>query len=334
MDSHSDYFDTLTENGFVSFINEPTRIHSDSRLATSCLDHIWCNFECNNVSDVIEFIITDHLPILFGFRFSNSTLTKSEFRNFSINNINKFLEDKPIIFNSIVIDENNVHSSINNVNRELIKMTDHYFPLCIKYISPKSLSMPWLNTRTMNLITKKHKLFILFKRRVIPYIIFDAFSKILNYLIVILKKKYYRGLSSKYGKNSKRTWDILNQILGRNKSNPIKEIIDQDDNSFSDPRDMAESFNGYFNSIPRTLQSTLPAATGSYSSLIPINNSSIFMRRTDPIETANILTNIKKKVSYQDPPIKLINLIIPELSVILAKIFNLCLIQGTYILIH
>ena len=60
--SQSQYCDVLQANGFINFINEPTR---ETMTSKSCLDHILTNYDINCFSHhkTMETLITDHYPV-------------------------------------------------------------------------------------------------------------------------------------------------------------------------------------------------------------------------------------------------------------------------------
>ena len=156
----NEFINIMKENGFTMQITgEPTRYPSKTLL-----DNCFVNFERGSSSCVINFPISDHLPVLFTFHAKTpKQLTKIKFRDFSDAKTNQFLSVKDNIFNSYNIDSNNASQEVDKFVNFLWSITNRYFPFKEKTISTKKLKMPWASN-VWPLVNKKHKLFICLKR--------------------------------------------------------------------------------------------------------------------------------------------------------------------------
>ena len=207
---------------------------------------------------------------------------------------------------------------------------DKYFPLKTKWISAKRIKSPWLNKRVLKLITKKHALFSLFKRSVIPYNVFDSYSKLLKKLINKLKNLYYKSLFAEISSDTKHLWKSLNKLLGRSKTgNSVKFINNEAGEIINIPHEVASTFNNYFTSIPTSIQSTLPPSHESYASTVPINDTSIFLINSCMFEVQDICKDMTKS-DNKGTPLKFIKLSLTELSIIISDLFNLSLNEAIY----
>ena len=61
----------MNENGFQMRVTQPTHCDSQSGLPSSILDHVWTNFTSNITANVMNYKITDHLPIIATFDATN-----------------------------------------------------------------------------------------------------------------------------------------------------------------------------------------------------------------------------------------------------------------------
>ena len=104
--------------------------------------------------------------------------------------------------------------------------------------------MPWVTDRIMKLIDKKHKLFILLKRRLITYQVFKAYSNLLQIVLKRLKREYFINIFRNSSNDSKTTWKLINNVLGQKKKHAIKEMS-INDSLISDPKIIADNFVEY-----------------------------------------------------------------------------------------
>jgi hypothetical protein len=327
--SHADFCNVMQENGFIQTIDGPTRCIRG--IATSLLDLIYINFGGDFESIVHDSLISDHLPISIKLKDKiKGKLIKCKFRDLSNDNFAGFNIDRAELFNSYVVLSNDVNVEFDKFNSWLTRLIDRYFPLKLKHMSQKRLKMPWINKDILSLINAKHKLFISVKRGILPYRIFYIYSKLLKLLLAKLKNNYFKRKFCNYKKEPKNIWKTINDVLNRSHHcNEVKQIITSDGNVTSDALLMASEFNEYFNHIPHLTQSKLIASKRNYLDLVPFNNETIFLLPTDPFEIESIIQNLKSKNNIS-MPMKFVKFVRAELSVILSKIFNLCIEEGCY----
>lgn len=317
----------MNENGFQMRVTQPTHCDSQSGLPSSILDHVWTNFTSNITANVMNYKITDHLPIIATFDTTNKNeVTQKKFHDFSSNNFNKFRLECTPKYENYKLDTNDVHIETEkfiNFNNSLIKK---YFPIKTKVISIKRLKMPWITDRILKLITKKHKLFLLLKRHQIPYNVFKAYSSLLNKLIKRVKREYYIQKFETASTDSKETWKLINNILGRKKRSEISEL-DIEGNIITDEKQLAENFVDFFASIPIDAQSKLKNPIENFDNIIPVNNSSIYLRPARSKEILIVINKLSNKSSKNDIPMK----IIKSQSASFARVLSLLFIQtATY----
>ena len=320
----------MNENGFQMCVDKCTRCDSQTGVPSSILDHVWANFNDNLTADVLDYKITDHLPTIISFDVINkNALIRKQFNDFSSANFEKFKDECTIKYANYTVDSNNVDEEtvkFINFNKTLV---NEYFPLKTKFISIKRLKMPWITDRILKLISKKHKLFLLLKRRVITYNSFKTYVNLLNTLLRRVKREYYIKKFENVNNNTKNTWKLINNILGRNKRSEIKEIM-VDGNIISEDSQLAERFASFFASLPIITQSKLHRPIENFDDIISTNTSSIYLAPTSTLEISQIIKSLNSKSSKNDIPMKIIKLMNPSIAQVLATLFNLCIQQASY----
>lgn len=330
LESHRTYKNIMIENGFEMQVQNKTRCSDQTGQPISILDHILTNFNCSPVTDVIDYKISDHLPIIMSCKLAQTNVCiKQKFRDFSTVNYNRFIRETRMDYENYTIESNDIDLEINrfiNWNRSLI---NRFFPIKIKCISLKRVKAPWITSKIIKLINKKHKLFILLKRNIIPYYIFKSFSNILQ---TLLKRLRYEHFKRKFEQtsDSKKTWGVINDILGRKgKYKEIKEML-IDGISTSDQQEIGRKFCEYFCDLPRLAQRNINKSFKNYDNLIPINENSISLYFATPKEVYDLINKLNNKSSKHDIPVKILKASNDLIAPILCKLFNMCVEQAIY----
>ena len=187
--------------------------------------------------------------------------------------------------------------------------------------------MSWLSKRIIKLIDKKHKLYIQFKRNNLSYEVYKAYANLLAFVLKRLRENYYKRKLS-HSNDSKNTWSVINEILGRDrKYNTIKQIV-LDGQAETDTAEISKQFCEHFSSIPIMTQSKLNEPINNYAELIPLNERSLHFRQTTPLEIKKIISDLRKK--GRGIPAKLLKIIKQFVSPILCRLFNMCIEQAYY----
>ncbi len=122
----------MSEDGFKLYIDEPTHCSHVTGMPNSIIDLAWCNFHSDCTGVVLDYPLTDHLPIVFGFKIGikNPKITK-RFRDFSNDNVQKFDSDWPDLFSGY-------QCVTDNVNREVVCFDKWFKTIVNKYLPFKS----------------------------------------------------------------------------------------------------------------------------------------------------------------------------------------------------
>ena len=77
----------------------------------------------------------------------------------------------------------------------------------------------------------------------------------INWEVRTAKKFFYKNEFDKFRNNAKKSWHVLNNLMGRDKKrSQITSILDGN-NELTDKRDIANKFADYFGTIGQNLDS-------------------------------------------------------------------------------
>ena len=124
-----DFVDTLHSQSFYFTTNKPTRITSNN---ATIIDNVLTNDLFIQQSGILTTDISDHLPvfILIDQSRENSLYDRvSNIRNFSANNVHKFINDLNQTDWNFVTTMENVHSIYESFLERVLRLYDKHFPV-------------------------------------------------------------------------------------------------------------------------------------------------------------------------------------------------------------
>ena len=123
-------------------------------------------------------------------------------------------------------------------------------------------------------------------------------KKFVSKHIKLAKNKYYAKYFKDHSDNSKKQWQMINNLLNRNrkKNAPIK-LKFHDGSTISAPKAVADTFNDYFCNIASTLKTKIGNNyhTNYQNSLGAPTFNSIFLRDTNGHEISEYIKSLKNK---------------------------------------
>ena len=331
------YVNNFTSNllslNFYPIVTRASKLNINSIISRfSLIDHIWHNFYegFDHVSYVVHFALTDHFPVSFLFKNNNkSKLHKVKFRSTNNNNINYFID---LINNadfSNVFLVNNANDAFNIFYEKIMYLFNHCFP--IKRKNKDKFNEPWINRKLKLCIKKKYRLFNLLKRGLISKQSFNTYRNVLIWVTKKMRQRYYREKFESNFKNSKRTWNNINDLLNRKKHNKISQIIDQHGTVYNN-NDLPNIFNNYFVDVVSSLIQHIPSGINyNYINEIKSNVNSCYFVPTSQNEINDIVQFMENKGNnlYDITP-KFIKIIMNKISPIIVYLYNFCLETGVY----
>lgn len=337
------YHSLLNNNGFLSLVNSPTRITSASQ---TCIDHVFVRHRdiCSFKSDVFDIGVTDHC--ILGLKYVNPNCGINERLNDSHLNeaVGTRYCDINLIKNKIKeVNFNHVLAS-NDVNLSYNKFQNilsHVLDSCMKNSSPNSKLnraknvTPWITSTILKKISKRKKLYKIYKRR--PYdtkfeSYFHRFSSNLTQEIDLTKNQFYESKLEKCKGDSAGQWRIINGLTGRKNNSTVDKIELHDNTIVSDPAIVARLINEHFISVQSgqmTSQGTV--ADGTLPSLYNQPRSFFFMPATVE-EVKTVINSLKNKRStgFDFINVEVVKSIANDISPALVHIMNLSFVTGVF----
>lgn len=312
----------------MSSYNLDQKIFDSTRITfihKSCIDNIFTNCP-NSTAEVIHSNISDHTAQRLRFYIDKVETSYFYKRIFSRQNRENFCEMlKTVNWNTVYeIGEQQVNDQWNEFMTRFKYCFEICFPLkkilkCTKSKDSKLKSQP-------DIIECKNRLDILNIIKTVDTRYTDLYN--------ITKKEYNKKLVSgrskmyahrlKYSDNkSKTTWQIVNEINGKQYTNATINIP-------GEPGKIANDFNHFITNIPVQLRgqiSDLP-----FSSIIKHNDKSMFVTPVCPDEIAGIVKKLKNKMSCGEDqvPTSIIKDAIDEIVEPLTYIINNSLEIGIF----
>ena len=330
-------FNNFLTAGMIPTITKPTRI---THKTATLIDNIYVTCNINKIfSAILLSDMSDHLPCLTCIGTKPQKPTKS--LQFKYRPINEQIMDR--IKNELAnTDWNFMHVlSSNDSYKSLVmkinEVIEKYAPEKLITIPSKRIFKdPWMTSGIMQSCIKRDQLYkkcIGKPKEHINTIKFTKYRNILNTIKKTAKNNYYRNLLATYKNDMKKTWGVVNSLIGRNndKSN-LPEIFKHEDKTITDRTQIANEFCNFFNEIGMKYSAAIPPPKCQYHQYLGTsqNTRSIFLSPTDCNEIINIMKSLKSKSSSGPDGIsgKFLKQIGSEIVVPLVIIINKSLSEG------
>ena len=288
--------DTMFNQKFFPLINCPTKI---TDTCASAIDHIWTNVTCTNIkSGILIHDISDHLPILqiteIGKLQQNLPVKSLSFSTSNLINFRTTIENTD--FNNVISDFD-TDVAFKNFQSILISNFNKHFSK--KQLKTNKINNPWFNKELWCLLHKKDRLNKIFLQKNNTKAK-ETYIKVKNqyfHLIKRKKKEYYKNKFTNYQNNIKKTWQTINEILGRSKYNTNKiNCLSKAGKDIYKPIEIANTLNEHFSTVSSKLISQLPPSTTKYQDYLYTSNpSSMFFYPTCPQEKDYLYFSAKIK---------------------------------------
>ena len=320
----NDFLNTLHSYSFFPTINQFTRVKESTK---SIIDNIITNISTTKLtSGVIISDISDHFPIFLAFDLANKHI-------FSRNPTTKVkvLNDKTLNQLCITLQNSNWDSVYNSSHPDvayssLVNIITESIHCCIpeKVVGKRHKAQkPWLTKDILKSINHKNKLFKCYINdpNDVNKNTYTTFRNKLTNIIRKSKRDHFTNCLKLSQGDSKKTWQILNSVLGRNG----KDLVLPDTNGTTeDDIDLANRFIEHFVSTGENLASTvIPPSGASFSQYLHGNHhNSFFMRPTDQREILTIIGNMKN--SNTTGPDEICNTMLKAIAKIIIMPLTYC----------
>lgn len=364
----NEYISALHSNGFLSYINHPTR---EAKLSATCIDHIFVRSKRSSTlsAGILKSSTTDHYPIFAAWenrkntlKCSNNNVPKSQL---SKEKLLQFLEVEPWfdVYNEIDPD-NSFKSFIRTFQDSIFKATN----IKIQKQNSKSRKIkPWITAGIIISIRKRDKLHsqIITLRRQIHSkgklkasvdlqsleTRYKLYRNLINRLVIGAKNSYFKHKIEEAKMCPKKTWNLINEITERKcaGSEAISEINVNGSTCKveTEPLKIANEFVTYFSKVGPNLANVIKQ--NHVSSNGPYSNDTCFQRYAEspastpsipsiffsPISTSELdafISTLRETSASGIDNIHVTTIKVSRNYIVepLAHIFNLCLTSGVF----
>ena len=273
-----DFFETMMSNFLLPVITVPTKINRGSH---TLIDNIFTNNLNPDIkSGNLGINLSDgHLPSFL--------ITPKQNQNHLPKKHNIFKRDKKHLNSdalltdcsnvnwdeTVDLDKMDVNHSLQNFMSKMNSILDTHMPLRkISHREFKQKYKPWVSNIILTKIKEKHKKFkkyISCKNDARKAELLSQFKSLKNEITFDIragKKAYYQRYFSIHKNNLQKIWKGIKEIINiKSKNFDHPTCIQVDDQTITDPTNIANSFNDYFSSIAdKILQKRKYNGTKSY----------------------------------------------------------------------
>ena len=292
------YIDLLYSYSFVPLINRPTRVTDHS---ATLIDHIFTNNLSPNIlkfQGILLTDITDHYPIFHIAQLPDKSKQTSEYyfkRKMTDTNYSEF---KNLISNydwSKITGTNNCANAFSDFYNTLKTFFNRAFPICRVKKAYRN-RLPWLTDSLKKMIKLKNKLYVKQSKHNTlenkkQYL---RFKGSLKNAIYSAEKCHFNDLIKSYKGNSKKTWEVIKNVINKKKTSSGFPEFFIDGCLVSEPQVIADKFNDYFCNIGPNLAKNIPSTTNSFKAFLKdANTESIFLEPVGKKEVLDIIMSLK-----------------------------------------
>ena len=332
----NDFISLMYASSFFPTITKPTRITDKS---ATLIDNIFINSPNENSKrGILISDLSDHLPIFYITMDKLDTKHDPIEQNIRIINKKtlKKLKDELAKTNwEHITNLENPQEAYDNFMEQFKEIYDTHLPtkkVTLNKINHKK--KPWI---TKGFLISRKKKNILYKRYLKSPSVFNEqkykkYRNKFNSLKVIAKKNYYQQQLNTAKNNMKKTWSIINELIGKaskkqNLPSQFKEGVD----IITDENEIANRFNKYFTNVGPSLSKKIPKTPNSFNKYL--NNNYVESIFLDPITTTEVENELKKLNPNKGSGLDDINpRVICEISKLISYpltfIFNQSIITG------
>jgi len=328
--------DAMNTLSLSHVITKPTRITNNS---STLIDNIFTSAPMNFISGILDVSISDHLPTILiqkniltqGTGQAPATISYRLINDRTLLALGDCLNESDF---SAVYSCNDSSVAFRQFSALLVEKFNYYCPIKTKTISPKKLLKPWITPNILQLMKRRDNLYRLHRNGVIPLDTCKRYRNFVTKEIKKSKKQYFTDVFNRYTNDTKKTWNIINNILrpSNNKLNSkIKEII-SNNNIYTDKGEIANTMNSYFCNIGKNINDSINDNGINPTEYIDADlPNSFFFVPTSTNSIKNVISSLKnKKAKLTEIPVQVIKYLSPIISPIISHIINISLNSGQF----
>ena len=200
---------------------------------------------------------------------------------------------------------------------------------------------PWLTHGLLKSIRIKNKMYNNLRKKpdTSQSHKYKIYRNLLNHLIKQTKVDYYHNVLNDNKNNSKKVWNIVNELVynRKQKNSESTKILSDTGCTITGPQAITEEFNKFFVSAGKMMAAKISAHNKPPDSQSNINkikkiSNSVFLSPCTPQEMFDLITKLKDRKACKtiDIETRFIKLANPVISTFLSNLFNVCLNTGVY----
>ena len=283
----SQFMDIMMDFDMIPTITRPTRITNTS---ATLIDNIYISgkIQRNYESHLIVTDISDHLPsllLLKQTKVKDKTPIEFESRNLNDDKIMKIKNELRKIDWNGLLNSKNCNINFNTLCNEIGTAMDKMAPVKTTRISGRRrYTEPWLTTgleKSSRVLKRLYRISLMEDATEIEQKRYKNFRNMYNRTKRAMMKKYYSDKSSEYRTNTKKLWELMNSVIGKNKNRGCSiSHLTIDGFKIFNNKMIAEEFAKFYSNLGESLASKITPGikpADYYLSLIPkIVNSLVF----------------------------------------------------------
>ena len=338
----SNYTDMVKSFNFHNIIKLPTRV---TKSSSTCIDHFYTNNKRSiNKKFILLDRISDHFPLYcrLNLKYKINKIEPKYVRNFAKLDCKKLEAETFIKCQNLLATFQKF--PLTSVDNEFEQLTDLLKELVDKNIPLEKLSRkhtnlkqkPWLTDEIIKATKLKNKQFKkLVKCNFSNVDLHNKYKENRNKLTYNIKKskqRHYQKLLAKSKNNSKQTWNVINDLIKKNKKTiELPNKLQINNETITDPLLIANALNKYFSEIGNLNIGNINYNYINNNMNIWQQNSFMFYE-TDIQEIYTIIKNLPNKNSegHDEIPISILKKLNNAICPILTYLFNKCIKQGQY----
>ncbi|XP_065675816.1 uncharacterized protein LOC136092023 [Hydra vulgaris] len=335
------FFDNMFQHCILPIINKPTRVTSNT---ISAIDNILTNsfLDTSLKAGIIKIDITDHFPVYFTIKhdtkINNNSKKKIYIRKINKNSI-KCFKDALSAVNWVKVYQEcnlgNTNSAYNTFTDIFLKHYNNHFPIKEKEIKVKHLSCPWITSGIKKSSKTKQRLYVKYlkNRNEENLSTYKQYKNLFEKIRKHSKKVYYSKLLQKTNGDTKKTWNIMKEIIGKKyiKTNSLPDRIIINEIEHNDQNSIAEQFNNFFANIGPNMASKIQTANNSFENYFTDLNSELTFNGLsyEELENAKNSLKINKAPGIDEICSNIVISIFPIIKKPLFEIFKSSITTGT-----
>ena len=331
-----DLVNSLFSCGYVPLINKPTRV---TEHCATLIDHLYSNalklFGEKSISGVLLNALSDHFPIFHvcdvtrkGTTKTTTTITQQVININTLYDLRVRLREQNW---SIVTDQHDTNKAydsfediFNNCCKESIPIFKRKVPTTQK---------PWITQSILNSIKRKNKLYKAYLKH--PCSItaerYKNYKNRLTHLLRVAERSYVKEYLEDNRTNMKKTWSLINNLLGKRTKLNLPGKITQNGSDITDKKEIADEFNTYLTNVGPSLAAKIKSNHDYMNTLNDDVTSSIYLAPVTYEEINRIIINLKHCSPGADGiTVSLLKAVKDEIIPILVQIINSSFQEGIF----